>query len=178
MSSILKVDTLQDTGGNTILSSDGSGTFTTNFTTGKVLQVVTATDSTVRTTTSSSFVTASNTLSVNITPSSTSNKVLILCSTVISNNTGAAHVAGTIYRDSTNLGSTTGGLVNTTSVNNITAIFINAGISFLDSPSSTSELTYQFYIRTNGTGTGQINANPFGGSNTPIGSIIAMEIAG
>jgi trimeric autotransporter adhesin len=37
---------------------------------GKVLQVVTATDSTQRSTTSTSFVTASNTLSVSITPSS------------------------------------------------------------------------------------------------------------
>lgn len=33
-SSELKVNTLKDTGGNTILSSDGSGSFTTNFATG------------------------------------------------------------------------------------------------------------------------------------------------
>jgi hypothetical protein len=145
---------------------------------GKVLQVVTATDSTERTTTSSSFVTASNTLTVDITPSSTSNKVLILCSTVILNNTGGAHVAGTIYRDSTNLGSTNGGLTNSTSVSGITGIYQHAGISLLDSPASTSSLTYQFYIRTNGTGIASINANPFGAGNTPIGSITAMEIAG
>lgn len=31
MSSILKVDTLQDSGGNTILSSDGAGTFTSSL---------------------------------------------------------------------------------------------------------------------------------------------------
>ena len=30
MSSILKVDTLQDSGGNTLLTSNGSGTLTTN----------------------------------------------------------------------------------------------------------------------------------------------------
>ncbi len=47
------------------------------LTTGKVLQVVTATDSSGRSTTSTSFVTASNTLSVDITPSATSSKILI-----------------------------------------------------------------------------------------------------
>ena len=51
------------------------------ITTGKVLQVVTATDTSERSTTSTSFVTASNTLSVNITPASTSNKVFVqVCS--------------------------------------------------------------------------------------------------
>ena len=30
----IKIDTIKDTGGNSILSSDGSGTFTTNFSTG------------------------------------------------------------------------------------------------------------------------------------------------
>ena len=45
---------------------------------GKVIQGISATDSTQRTTTSTSFVTASNTLAANITPSATSSKVLIL----------------------------------------------------------------------------------------------------
>ena len=44
---------------------------------GKVLQVVTATDNTQRSTTSTSFVTGSNTLSVDITPSATSCKIFI-----------------------------------------------------------------------------------------------------
>ncbi len=48
------------------------------ITTGKVLQVVTASDQTARTTTSSSFVTASNTLTVDITPSSSSNKIYVI----------------------------------------------------------------------------------------------------
>ena len=47
------------------------GTAGTGF--GKILQVVSATDSTQRTTTSTSYVTGSNTLSASITPSSTSN---------------------------------------------------------------------------------------------------------
>ena len=47
---------------------------------GQIIQVVTATDSTERTTTSTSYVAASNTLSVSLTPSSASNKVFVTCS--------------------------------------------------------------------------------------------------
>ena len=39
MSSILKVNTLQDAGGNTILSSDGAGTFTSNLPAGGITQL-------------------------------------------------------------------------------------------------------------------------------------------
>ena len=75
MTSILKVDQLQDSGGNAILTSNGAGSITTSsglntaitnagFVTsanaGKVLQVLGATDSTQRSTTSSTFVTGSN----------------------------------------------------------------------------------------------------------------------
>ena len=97
MTSILKVDQLQDSGGNAIITSDGAGSITTasglntaitnaGFVTsanaGKVLQVVQATDETARSTTSGAYTTASNTLSVSITPSSTSNKILILANTL------------------------------------------------------------------------------------------------
>ena len=44
---------------------------------GKILQLVSATDTTIRGTTSTSYVTASNTLTVDITPSATSSKIQI-----------------------------------------------------------------------------------------------------
>jgi hypothetical protein len=134
---------------------------------GKVLQVLTATDSTQRTTTSTSFVTASNTLSVDITPSAASSKVLIMISTVIGNNTAEAQAISTIYRDSTNLGDSTKGMLDTYHFGGTTRQ--SASLIFLDSPSSTSELTYQLYVRGTG-GTTEINYN--GGK----GSIIVMEI--
>ena len=120
---------------------------------GKVLQVVTATDSTTRNTTSSSFVTASNTLSVNITPSSTSSKIFIIVNAGgYINATGDANY--TIYRESTNLGGSNG----MTTMYNETAAQINSSIamSYLDSPSSTSELTYQVYFKT-AAGTAYLN---------------------
>tara|TARA_R100001509_G_scaffold121932_3_gene75849 strand:- start:292 stop:834 length:543 start_codon:yes stop_codon:yes gene_type:complete len=76
MSSILRVDDLQDSGGNSIVSSNGSGTFTTNFSTGKILQAQTSTYSTATTTTSSTL--AATGLTGSITPSATSSKVLIV----------------------------------------------------------------------------------------------------
>ena len=136
--------------------------------TGKVLQVVTATDSTTRSTTSASFVTASNTLSVNITPSSASNKIFIIVNAGgYINTTGEANY--TIYKESTNLGGSDGMTV----MYNETAAQINSSIamSYLDSPSSTSELTYQVYLKAV-SGTVYINY-PNGKA-----SITAFEIAG
>ena len=49
----------------------------------KFYKLVTATDSTERTTTSTSYVTASSTLSVDITPASTSNKIFLICNTPV-----------------------------------------------------------------------------------------------
>ena len=65
---------------------------------GKVLQVVTATDSTARTTTSTSFVTASNTLSVTLTPASTSSKVFVIATGAIYIAGGSTYTKATIYR--------------------------------------------------------------------------------
>jgi len=131
---------------------------------GKLLQVVTATDSTSRSTTSTSFVTASNTLSLSITPSSASSKIFITYSSngYKSGNNEFSYV--TIFRDATNLGDSNSGL---------NALFVGADDiavpfagSILDSPNTTSAITYEIRIRTNaGTfflnypGTGQVKAS-------------------
>jgi len=143
---------------------------TVGATAGQVIQVVGATDTTVRTTTSNTFVTASNTLTASITPSASANKILILvsASTNVFNDTSFL----TVYRGATNLGSSNG----------IVGIQADTGESpasfmYLDSPSTTSSTTYQVYMRTTGSGTGTIKLN---GSFTPAstGSIILMEIKG
>ena len=142
------------------------GTAGTGF--GKILQVVSATDSTQRTTTSTSYVTASNTLTANITPSSTSSKILIMLSTTGFNSSNN-YTYYTFYRDSTNVASNS-------SQNELTAVYGDAGvnivplhISFLDSPNTTSQVTYQAYMKVGGT-TGYFNVN----GNT--GSITLLEI--
>ena len=141
---------------------------------GLILQVLGATDSTNRSTSSTSFVTASNSLSVDITPSSTSSKIFILVTANIGQDGGDNKPAFTIYRDSTNLGGSDG----MCEFRHLTRgdLFLPASVSYLDSPSSTSALTYQLYIRC-ATGAAILN------SSHPVGatlksSITVMEIAG
>jgi hypothetical protein len=111
---------------------------------GQVIQVLSATDSTQRTTASASFVTASNTLSVTITPSSASNKILILVSgSVVASDDS---VCFTIYRGATNLG-TTYGMMYATGGGDWPYYQGALSMSYLDSPSTTSATTYQFYMR-------------------------------
>ena len=105
--STLKTNTIQAATGSTINIATGtnlSGAAGSIVAPGQILQVVTATDSTERTTTSTSFVAASNTLSVSITPSSASNKVFITCSMSYGTPTGTHSFYPTIYRGSTNIG--------------------------------------------------------------------------
>ena len=137
---------------------------------GSVVQVVSATDSTQRTTTSASFVTGSNTLAVNITPSSTSNKVFVTASFQYGSPSGTVSFFSTLYRGSTNLG-TTPGFGNLFSGS--TYHYAHATLNILDAPSTTSQVTYQVYFRIgSGSNAGLINAN---GSRS---SITAFEIAG
>src|SRR6056300_1099220 len=157
MTAILKVDTIQDVDGNNIINENantitiGKSGDTINLASGatagfgKILQVVNATDSTQRTTTSTSFVTASNTLSVNITPSSTSSKIFIICNTSFGTDTANAQAEVTLYRDATNLG-TAQGLMSNILITSGTSIRTPGTMTVLDSPSSTSEITYQPYF--------------------------------
>jgi len=134
---------------------------------GKVLQVVTASDSTSRTTTSSTYAVNSNTLQVDITPSATSSTIVIICNPSGYNASGKWGT--TIYRDSTKLGDATYGLGWGSTVGHS---YIGS-CNFVDSPSSTSAITYgvQFRSETGGV-TSEINYN---GATSVI---IVMEIDG
>jgi hypothetical protein len=138
---------------------------------GKVLQVITATDSTQRSTTSSSFVTASNTLSVTITPSSASNKIFIITTFNCQSSGGSYASFLTLYKGATNLGDSTVGMMRFQDSGGY-----NSGgtsMSYLDSPSSTSALTYQVYFYTQSGGSAT-----FLNKDNSVSSITAFEIAG
>jgi len=137
---------------------------------GKLLQVVTATDSSLRTTTSTSFVTASNTLSVDITPSSASSKIFIIYSTAIYMDSNNNRIYTTLYRDSTNLGDSSRGLNSLLIGDN--DLCVPCSHSILDSPSTASQVTYQVYIKVSGS-TGYFNTDGAGGAG---GSITVFEI--
>ena len=146
----------------------GDNTFATaGATAGQVIQVVSATDTTQRSTTSTSFATGSNTLSVTITPSSTSNKIFITTSFVTSSGTNGTFF--TIYRNgTTNLGNGNVGMAFA-----IVDITMNIPMTYLDSPSTTSATTYQVYFRQENPGGTSYIVNQ--GSK---GSITVFEIKG
>jgi len=127
------------------------GTISSGANAGEVIQVLSATDDTSRSTTSTSFVTGSNTLSVSITPSSASNKILILTNVVGRGEVSVSNIYLTIYKGSTNLGTANG---FATDYNGEITFMSGA---YLDSPNTTSSITYQVYFRmSSGSGTGSI----------------------
>jgi hypothetical protein len=155
-----------------VLQTNGSGVLSfagVSASAGQVIQVITATDSTTRATNSQTFVTASNTLSVTITPSSASNKIFVIATATLYHATDTGKI--TIFRGATNLGTASHGLAEVW--NGASAgITAPACISILDSPATTSATTYQVYIRSNNTD------NVGLGFNSTKHSITCFEIKG
>ena len=128
-----------------------SGANLTNLDAGKVLQVV----STIKTDTFSSSTTGSFTditgMSASITPSASSSKILVLANinTDSGNNSHIRLLRGSTAICVGDASSSRSQVTGASSRNSgTTDSMANNGISFLDSPSSTSALTYkfQFYL--------------------------------
>ena len=114
---------------------------------GKILQVVEG-DLTNEFNTNNTSAHQASGLTVDITPSATSSKVFVLTSfQARSSDTNLAHF--TIYRDSTNLAGGDRDFIRMGSDSNHTG---SVTMQCLDSPSSTSALTYQVYCFANGGG--------------------------
>ena len=131
---------------------------------GKILQVVTANDSANYSVTSTSFVNSSNGLTLNITPSATSSKIFVHVSIAQMFGASGNNMFLTIYRGSTNLSGTEGMAVHGGFGENVPA-----SMSILDSPSSTSQLTYQVYSRVTG------GTHNYGSTGT-VSTITAFEV--
>jgi hypothetical protein len=142
---------------------------------GKVLQVVQGTRTSNTFTTSASFVDVG--LSVAITPSSASSRVLIIanlndCDAYNSGNTTEVFGGFQILRDSTVLKTTNVGINNIPSGSNRTT-FYQVDFNYVDSPATTSATTYKVQFRQQQSSSQSIGANA---SATNVMSIIAMEI--
>lgn len=140
-------------------------------TSGKLLQAVSATLNTVFSTTSSTF--QDTGLSVSITPSATSSKVMVFISTEIGCTGTSDSVYGTIYRSGTNV------------LTDDFFRFYSAGtqpgfgqsIMYLDSPATTSSRTYALRIRTDGNGgTGYVNRLGVNQNTIQTSTITLFEI--
>ena len=167
----------------TIDLSKMSGTsLPSGISTGKVLQVV-ETRKTDTASTSSSTFSAISGLSASITPSSSSNKILVsftICGS------GGNHHHAAISRDSgsnfVGAGVAVGNRPATNAYFNVDANEARSNTAIiLDSPSSTSELTYQVYWRSNSS-TLYLNRTQndvdFAYSARSASSVTLMEIAG
>jgi len=169
-----------DGSANQALVTNGSGVLSfaaVGASAGQVIQVLSATDSTSRTTTGSSYVTGSNTLSVSITPASASNKIFIIVHlNSCRNDSNTVFAFFTIFRDSTNLGPANGlstvGINMDGSVQNPVTSF-PLTMTSLDSPNTTSAITYQVYFKSESGGVSGFNTR-----NTAECRITCMEIKG
>ena len=150
------------------LPTANGGTGAPSFSPGKVLQVLTFTVNSAETTNSNSF-TATALLKA-ITPSSSSNKIFVVASGIIQSSGAATNSVVTLYRDSTNLGSASSGMASQYGTGGSGSC--NFGMNYLDSPSTTSEVTYRVYFKAN---SGSHNQTIF--ADNSVGSITVMEIA-
>ena len=138
--------------------------------TGKILQIQHASSTSGVTTTSTSF---SDIVSVNITPSSASNKIYVMLSVMVRKVDSAAsnNAAGLqLLRDSTNIST----IVNYAAWNDNNTVREQETITYnhLDSGhSTTSQITYKLQGRSMGTGTMSFN------NDTSYCYITAMEIS-
>ena len=159
---------------------------------GKVLQVV----STTKTDTFSASIaggafTDVTGLTVSITPSSTSNKILVL--STLYGSSGDSNIYGStgfrIFRDAVGLHPANVSNRKGTSGTVLQGMTFNTGISnvnfnYLDTPSSTSSLTYKVQVMNTSSGTTSVNVNRSGGDPDSVNSartystITLMEIAG
>jgi hypothetical protein len=142
---------------------------------GGVLQVVQGTSATQVINNTNSYVDSG--LSATLTPSSASSKILVISSVPFSygTNGGSLEVNFQVVRGAT-------GVFETMAFNNVSAIvqlFSIAGISYFDSPNTTSSVTYkiQFKERSASNRYGNTAVMPVNNTQS-TGSIIILEIAG
>jgi hypothetical protein len=155
-------------GTNTITLPAVTGTMLTTATAGTVLQVKQTLYTTLVSSTSSTLVAAGP--SISITPSSTSNKILASFSVTFANDTSSTGVTFAIYRNGSKV------WPSTTPAAYAGAYFYsnwrNSGtFQFLDSPASTSAVTYALYFQVYG-GNGTVQ------NDNTESVAIAMEIGG
>ena len=148
---------------------------------GKILQVLSTAKTDTFSTTSTSFVDVTG-MSISITPSSTSSKILILIDAQVANS-GADCTTVKVLRDSTDIfiGDAAGSRPRVSSSKSFTSNGLEAApITYLDSPATTSATTYKLQMRL-GSGTAYLNRTSSDGDNyahpRSASSITVMEVA-
>ena len=164
MASILNVDRIVD--------AAGTGT---PMIPGHVVQVVSANSSQQITTSGTTYIDTN--LTASITPSSSSNKILVMFSGSMYNDANGTHAALTVFRGNSSTGTNldpngASGIGFGSAYGNGTAIKANVVGFVLDSPSTTSSTTYTAAIRNDGT-----SSTIYLNVNQDAASLTLMEIA-
>ena len=161
-----------------------SGVSATQQYSGRVLQVQTSVLTTTASNNGAAY--ADTGLTVTITPTSSSSRFLIQWSIPNGSDTATASVGFNLVRNGTNIAQGTGGTYNLTSSND-SGGNSHAGVNafvFLDSPATTSALTYKVQFKSQSGCTGYINRTNAlnGGSDVyqsgMISTFVVTEIAG
>jgi hypothetical protein len=159
-----KTITLGESGGTLGIAS---GAKTSGF--GKVGQVLQVVKTDTFDTTSTSYVDITG-LSLDITPTSTSSKILINVSGVGGNDSSHTRVSLRLLEDSTAIVDHAVGLASDSQL-------AGFAINFLSSPSTTSSITYKLQLRQDNAGNGaQINRSDSDTAAKGITTITLMEI--
>jgi hypothetical protein len=154
--------------------------------TGSILQVVSTTKTDTFSSTSGTFTDVTG-LTVSITPSSTASKVLVTFSAMVGADFGAINPFLRLARDGTGIligdaaGSRTRATDGRTNPLNSSSSYRASGI-FLDSPNTTSAITYSVQVLRDAGGTFYINRTASDADNANIArgasTITVMEVAG
>lgn len=158
-------------GANTITVPNATGTMLTTGSpqSGSVIQTVSARNTSSTTTASTTFVTTG--FSASISPRFSTSKILVLCSGGYLRASGNYNQAFlTIYRNSTNLGDTTSGLMKGDAGVAASQVDVPVAMSYYDAPATTSSTTYTVYLHTDS------STSSFGLDSSPT-TLMLMEIA-
>jgi hypothetical protein len=137
---------------------------------GTLLQLQSTTQTSVVSTSSSSYVDIPG-MSVNITPTSSSSKIFVQVLMGGAANSGITDFP--VLRNGSQIANCEGTLYDNNDGNTMKTI----SLGYLDSPGTTSTLTYKVQWQNSG-GTSYLNANRSGGGVTRTASITVYEIAG
>jgi hypothetical protein len=147
---------------------------------GSVLQVVSTTKTDTETKTNTTYENVSG-LSLSITPTSASSKILVLVTAMI-NPANARGVQWKLVRDTTDIAvntasnPSTGGSYSSEAAS-AGSTWMGTSVNHLDSPSTTSEVTYNIQSRIATSGTYGINRRAAGNDFGGVSAITLMEIS-
>ena len=144
---------------------------------GKIAQVVTAVKTNTTSSSSTSYTEVG--LNISITPSATSSKVLLMFNPRIGSNTGSANILMKIRNNTAGSDVTADPFaVSRWPSDGQSAYYTQPQpMIVLDSPSTSSSVTYQLQMKTNAGGfTVNMPSNTGGYSDTEVSTVIAMEV--